>query len=61
MPTLVIGNPRDAVHPLDLARETAAAIPTARLAEITSKSDDRDRYRSEFRAALTAFLEEIPE
>lgn len=59
VPTLVIGNPRDAVHPLDLARETAAAIPGARLVEITSKSDDRDRYRQEFRAALTAFLEDI--
>lgn len=58
-PTLVIGNRRDAVHPLGLARETAALIPGARLVEITSKSDDADRYRVDFRSAIAAFLGEI--
>ena len=60
MPVLVVGTARDPIHPLDLARETARAIPGARLVEITSKSDDRDRYRSEFRSALAAFLEDLP-
>ena len=59
VPTLVIGTARDAIHPLALARESAAAIPGARFVEIASKSDDRERYRREFRAALAGFLEEI--
>ncbi len=59
MPVLVVGTARDVLHPLDLAREAAEAIPGARLVEITSKSDDRDRYRSEFRGALARFLEDL--
>jgi pimeloyl-ACP methyl ester carboxylesterase len=59
VPTLVIGNSRDAVHPLRLAQDTAAAIPGARFMEIASKSNDRERYRSDFRAAVAAFLGEI--
>ena len=57
VPTLVIGNSRDAVHPLALARELAGALPAAQFVEITSKSDDRERYRAEFRAALSNFLQ----
>ena len=59
VPTLVIGTARDAIHPLALARGSAAAIPGARLVEIASKSDGRERYARGFRAALAGFLEEI--
>jgi len=56
VPTLVLGNARDFVHPLAKAKELAALIPQANMVEITSKSDSRERYRDEFRAALSAFL-----
>lgn len=59
VPALVIGNARDVVHPLALAKELAAMIPNAKMLEITSKSDSRDRYRDEFRTALSAFLKDV--
>ena len=59
IPTLVIGTKRDLAHPLDMAEEFLRLIPTARLVEIASKSDNRDDYVGGFRAALQQFLEEI--
>ena len=59
VPTLVIGTARDLMHPLAMARELAATIPGARLAEIAPKATDRAAYVREFKAALAAFLEEI--
>lgn len=56
VPTLVIGTPRDFVHPLAMARELAAIIPGARFVEIAAKSDNRARYVEEFRSALADFL-----
>ncbi len=56
IPTLVIGNAHDYVHPMNMARELATLIPNATLVEITSKSVDRDRYVEEFRVALSDFL-----
>ncbi len=59
VPTLVIGTQRDFVHPLAYAAALADQIPGARLVEIASKADSRDRYRSDFRAVLAAFLGEM--
>ena len=56
IPTLVIGNRIDAVHPLEFAKTLATAIAGAQLLEITPKATDRARYVAEFRAALSAFL-----
>lgn len=56
VPTLVIGHDRDAVHPLGHAERLAALIPGARLDVITAKAVDRDRYVSDFRSSLGAFL-----
>lgn len=56
VPTLVIGHTVDAVHPLALARDIAALIPGAMLAEITPKAVDRTRYVAEFGDALHTFL-----
>lgn len=58
MPCLVIGTTRDLAHPLAMAEELAGLVPKARLVEITSKSDNRDDYVKDFRAALRQFLEE---
>jgi pimeloyl-ACP methyl ester carboxylesterase len=59
VPTLVIGNGEDLVHPLAYARRLAATIPNARLVEITSKTVSRARYVREFRSALSEFLREV--
>lgn len=56
VPTLVIGNDLDHVHPLPLARELAALIPQAAFREITPKATDRQQYVAEFRGALAEFL-----
>ena len=59
VPTLVIGHGRDAVHPLRMAEAFAAWIPNARLATISPKAKSRDRYRDDFRIALSNFLTEL--
>jgi len=56
VPTLVIGNGQDFVHPLAYAKALAGAIPGASFREITSKSVDKRSYLSEFRDALKGFL-----
>jgi pimeloyl-ACP methyl ester carboxylesterase len=58
VPTLVIGHDRDTIHPLATAQELVALMPTARLSVVAPKADDLDRYRTEFRASLNAFLQE---
>ena len=59
VPSLIIGNDRDAVHPLAFARTIAGMIPQARLAEITAKADDRVRYLRDFQHVVAEFLEEF--
>ena len=58
VPTLVIGNAVDAVHPLALARSLAAAIPGAGFVEVTAKAEDPARHAGEVRAAIGRFLGE---
>jgi pimeloyl-ACP methyl ester carboxylesterase len=59
VPTLVIGNEFDTVHPFAIAVETARLVRGARLVKIPSKSEDAERYRSAFRTALANFLEDL--
>jgi len=59
VPTLIVGHGRDLVHPLAHARALATLIPGARLAEITSKADDRARHMSDLHAAVSGFLKEF--
>ena len=56
VPTLVIGTGRDLLHPLSHAEALGHLIPGAHLIEITPKATSRDRYVTEFRAALRQFL-----
>ncbi|MDQ6435276.1 alpha/beta hydrolase [Mesorhizobium sp. LHD-90] len=56
IPTLVIGNEMDAIHPLPMARTLAAAIPGAAFRKITPKAGDKDRHFAEVQAAIAAFL-----
>lgn len=59
VPTLVIGNGQDFVHPLEYAEQLAAVIPGARMVKITSKVVDKTRYVAEFRSALSTFLSSL--
>ena len=59
LPTLVIGQARDPLHPLAYAERLAAMIPGARFERITPKADSRERYVADFRAALARFLIEL--
>lgn len=57
VPTLVIGNDRDYVHPLATARRLAELIPGAAFREVTGKSTSKERYFAEFRDAIASFLD----
>lgn len=56
VPTLVVGNTMDAVHPLSAAHKLAATIPGATFAEIPPKALDSARHFAELQAEITAFL-----
>jgi len=56
VPTLVVGNAVDAVHPLSVAHKLAATIPGAAFVEITPKALDSARHFAELQAAITDFL-----
>jgi pimeloyl-ACP methyl ester carboxylesterase len=57
IPTLVIGNATDAVHPLSMAYMLAAAIPNAIFADVTSKAADSQRHFSELHTQISTFLQ----
>ncbi|MQT11877.1 alpha/beta fold hydrolase [Segnochrobactrum spirostomi] len=61
VPTLVIGQARDLVHPLSHVRRLADLIPGARTVEITPKGEDKPRSLAEFRAVLAEFLLSLPD
>jgi pimeloyl-ACP methyl ester carboxylesterase len=56
MPTLVIGNGEDYVHPLPYASRLKDLIPGAALQIVTSKSVNKVLHQSEFRESLASFL-----
>jgi len=56
VPSLIIGNALDAVHPLSAARTLAAAIPGAVFAEVSPKSLDSNRHFAELHTQITSFL-----
>ena len=57
IPTLVIGNAVDAVHPLSAAYSLAAAIPNAIFADITPKARDSAKHFSELHSQIATFLQ----
>lgn len=56
VPTLVIGNGLDLVHPMPLAQMLARQIPGAQYVEIAPKSLDKAVHAAEFRQAVRKFL-----
>jgi len=59
IPTLIIGNHYDKIHPLEYATTLSKMIKTSNLVVITSKSINRDLYIAEFRNSLNLFLKEL--
>ncbi len=56
VPTLVIGNAQDAIHPLPSARTLAETIRGATFVEVAAKAADKARHFAETQAAISTFL-----
>lgn len=56
MPTLVLANRQDPVHPIEYGQQLAAAIPNARFEEITSKTVSAERHTADARLFVAGFL-----
>ena len=61
MPTLVVGNTHDFIHPAEFAQYYASHIPGAVLRYITSRSVSRTRHQQELVKAVNDFLAYLPE
>lgn len=60
VPTLVLGNRQDPIHPFDYAETLATRIPGAELVELASKSIDAQAHQRQVQSALTTFLGRFP-
>jgi pimeloyl-ACP methyl ester carboxylesterase len=56
VPTLVLGNHNDPIHPFEYAERLADSIPSAQLREFPSKSDSLEEHQSKFRCFVAEFL-----
>jgi pimeloyl-ACP methyl ester carboxylesterase len=56
VPTLILGNQQDPIHPWDLAETLSGLIPQAELREITPKSVSLDRHAADVQKAIDDFL-----
>lgn len=56
VPTLVLANHQDPVHPFAFGQAIAAAIPGAEFQELTPKSVDRDQHTADVHRFVEAFL-----
>lgn len=59
MPTLVIGNGEEYVHPVRYASQLKDLIPGAALQIVTSKTVDKTLYQSQFCESLASFLQRL--
>lgn len=58
VPTLVLGNHHDPIHPFEYAEQTAQLIPGATLHEITAKSISFQRHAAEVQRHIADYLRE---
>jgi hypothetical protein len=56
VPTLVLVNRHDAVHPFEFGEVLAREIAGAELVELTPKSINKEQHAADVQRALTAFL-----
>lgn len=59
VPTLVLGNRLDPIHPWDFAQTIAREIPGAILRELTPKTISVDRHAADVRTALDEFFQKL--
>ena len=59
VPTLVLANAIDLIHPISLAQELAATIAGSRFFEIAPKAIDKTKHFAEFHAAVKDFLNQL--
>ncbi|MEL6252879.1 MAG: alpha/beta hydrolase [Bacteroidota bacterium] len=59
IPTLVIGNDDDPLHPWDMAEAIHQAIPTSKLVKVISRYKDDLQHKKEAQAAIAAFLDTL--
>lgn len=59
LPTLVCGTERDAIHPIQHARDLAQLVPGARLVCLPPKADDKAAHLAALGRAMTQFIQEI--
>jgi pimeloyl-ACP methyl ester carboxylesterase len=59
VPTLVIANRQDAIHPFEFGEAMARAIPNASLVEVTPKSVNKDAHASDVQRAIDDFLRKL--
>jgi pimeloyl-ACP methyl ester carboxylesterase len=57
VPTLVLGNRLDPIHPFEYAEELARVIPGAQFRELTSKSVDVEQHGRDVQRALDEFFQ----
>ena len=56
VPTLVLANRHDPIHPFEFGEELARRIPGAQLEEITAKSVSLERHEADVQGRLESFL-----
>jgi pimeloyl-ACP methyl ester carboxylesterase len=56
VPTLILGNHQDTIHPWSIAETLAGLIPQAELCEITAKSVSLERHSADVQKAVDDFL-----
>jgi len=59
VPTLVLANHHDPIHPWEFGQELAREIPGAQLREITAKSVNLEQHTRDVQAALDNFFERV--
>ncbi len=57
VPTLVLANREDPVHPFDLGQKLARAIPNAEFREVTSKTMSKEAHTADVQRFIEEFLE----
>lgn len=56
VPTLVLANRQDPIHPFDYGEILAREIPKAEFKEITSKSESQERHKADIQTFIESFL-----
>ena len=59
IPTLILANAIDLIHPIGLANKLSSIIASSRLIEIAPKSIDKTKHFTEFHGAIKDFMKRI--